>query len=112
MISEVDWVIAHDSSLFLYLEQIDHDGEPHQSSPFLYLEQIDHNGEPKEIFTSGLWGGLLQGKFSMGGPSKGNIFQPQEFMLILWLLLLKALQRSFKTLFPCSKISDDENDFG
>ena len=28
------------------------------------------------------------------------------------ILLLKALQRSFKMLFPCTKISDDENKFG
>ena len=33
-------------------------------------------------------------------------------MLIIWLMLLKVLQRSFKTLFPSSKISDDENNFG
>ena len=51
---EVDWG-AHDSSLFLYLEQIFHDGES------------------------------------------------QDFF---------ALQRSFKTLFSHSKISDDENNFG
>ena len=30
----------------------------------------------------------------------------------MWLLLLKALQRAFKTLFPGSKISDDEDKFG
>ena len=36
----------------------------------------------------------------------------QEFMLIMWLLLLKVLQRSFKTLFLCSRTSDDENNFG
>ena len=41
VLSEVDWG-AHDSSLFLYLEQIDHDGEP------------------KDFFTQGLWGGLPQ----------------------------------------------------
>ena len=62
MLSEVDWG-AHDSSLFLYLEQIDHDGEPHKPSPFLYLEQIDHDGEPQDFFTSGLWGEVLQGNF-------------------------------------------------
>ena len=45
-------------------------------------------------------------------PFEGHIFQPQEFMLIIWLLLLKALQRSFKTLFPCSNINDEENDSG
>ena len=54
MLSEVDWR-AHESSLFLYLEQIDHTGEPHQSSLFLYLEKIDHNGKPQDFFTSGLW---------------------------------------------------------
>ena len=96
MLSEVDWV-AHNSTLSLYLEQIDHDGEA------------------QDFFTSGLWEGLLQGKFSTsqlwGRPSNGNIFQPQEFILIIWILLLKVLQRSFKSLFPHSKISD-ENDFG
>ena len=30
-------------------------------------------------------------------------------MSIIWLLLLEALQRSFRTLSPCSKIRDDEN---
>ena len=114
MLSEVDWE-AHDSSLFLYLEQIDHDGEPHKSSLFNYLQQIDHDGEPQDFFPSGSWRGLLQGKFSTsqlwGGPSKGNFFQPQEFMSIMWLLLLKALQRLFKTLIPYSKISNGENNF-
>ena len=80
MLSEVDWK-AHDSSLFVYLEQIDHNGE---SSLLLYLEKIDHDGKPQDFFTSGIWGRLLQGKFSTsqlwGGPSKGNIFQPQEFL--------------------------------
>ena len=27
---------------------------------FLYLAQIDHDGEPKDLFTPGLWGGLPQ----------------------------------------------------
>ena len=62
MLSEVDWG-ADDSSLFLYLEKIDHDEEPHESSLFLYLKQIDHDGEPQDFFTSGLWGELLQGNF-------------------------------------------------
>ena len=44
--------------------------------------------------------------------SKGNIFQPREFMSIIWLSLLKALQRSFKILFPHSKNTEDENKFG
>ena len=39
MLSEVEWG-AHESSLFLYLEQIDHDGEPHESSLFIYLEKL------------------------------------------------------------------------
>ena len=70
----------------------------------------------KDIFTPGICGGLPQGDFSSsglwGGPSEGAIFQPQEFMLINWLSLLNALQRAFKTLFPHSKMSDDENDSG
>ena len=40
---------------------------------------------------SGLW----------RGPPEGNIFQPQEFMLTIWLLLLKAQQ-----------INGDEKGFG
>ena len=41
MLSEVDWR-AHDSSFFLYLVHIDHDTKP------------------KDLFTQGLWGGLLE----------------------------------------------------
>ena len=71
----------------------------------------------KDIFTPGICGGLPQGDFSSSGlwegPSEGTIFQPQEFMLINWLSLLNSpIQRSFKTLFPHSKMSDDENDSG
>ena len=45
MLSEVDWGV-------------------HDSSFFLYLEYIDHEGEPKDFFTQGLWGGPPQRKFS------------------------------------------------
>ena len=41
MLTEVDWG-AHDSSFFLY------------------LKYIDHNGKPKHLFTQGLWGRLPQ----------------------------------------------------
>ena len=41
LLSEVDWV-AHDSSFFLYLKHIDHDGDPN------------------DLFTQGLWGELPQ----------------------------------------------------
>ena len=34
--------------------------EAHDSSLFLCLEQSEHDGEPKGIFTPGLWGGLPQ----------------------------------------------------
>ena len=113
ILSEVDWG-AHDSSVFLYLEQIDHDKEPHEPSLFLYLGLIDHDGEPQDFFTSGLWGGLLQGKFPSNNYvedcPKETSFK-NEVLSIMWLLLQKALQRSFKTLCPHSKISD-EIDFG
>ena len=32
----------------------------HDSSFFLYFVHIDHNAKPKDLFTQGLWGGLLQ----------------------------------------------------
>ena len=47
MLYEVEWG-AHESSLFLYLDQIDHDGQPHESSLFVYQELIDHDGEPQD----------------------------------------------------------------
>ena len=117
LLSEIEWG-AHESSLFLYLEQIDHNGEPHESNLFLYHKNIDLDRKQQDFFTSGLWRGLLHGKFStsklLGGPvtHQGNIFQPQEFISIMQLLVLKALQRSFKTLFPSSKISDNESNLG
>ena len=96
MLSEFD-CRAYDSSLFLYLEQIDNDGEP-----WGFFAQDYRESTTMKI-------GHLR---TMAGPSDGNIFQPQELMLIICLSLLKAPQRSFKALFPHSKISDDEKHFG
>ena len=36
----------------------------HDSTLFLFQEYIDHDGEPQDFFTPGLWGGLPQRKFS------------------------------------------------
>ena len=51
MLSEVDWG-AHEV-----------DWGPHDSSFFLCLEHIHHDGEPKDLFTQGQWGGLPQKYF-------------------------------------------------
>ena len=42
-------------SFSLYLEQIDHNGEPQESSLFPLPEKIDHDGKPQDFFTSGLY---------------------------------------------------------
>ena len=104
MLTEVDWG-AHDSSVFLYLEQTDHDGKP-TSQVFSFTWRAT---ELLHLRT------LLQGKFP---PHDYGEADPKEkcsnlnSLSIIGLLPLKAVQRSFKTLFPCSMISDDENNFG
>ena len=62
MLCEVDWG-AHEThtSGFMVSEV---DWEAHHSSFFLYLEHIDHDGEPKNFFSKGLWGGLPQTRVS------------------------------------------------
>ena len=61
MLSEVDWGAHVAYTRGCMLSEVDWGA--HDSSFFLYLEHIDHDGDPKDFFTTGLWGGLPQRKF-------------------------------------------------
>ena len=61
---EVDWADKIDSNHTSRCMLSEVDWGAHYSSLFLYLQQIDHDGEPQGFFTSELWGGLLQGNLS------------------------------------------------
>ena len=109
---EVDWGGKIDSNHISGWILSEADWGAQYSSLFLYLAQIDPDGEPQGFFTSGLWGGLPQGKFSTSWGDLKEHFPISRVYVDNLAIAAEGLWRSFKTLFPCSNMNDDEKDFG
>ena len=64
-LTEVDWGGKYEANHRSGCMLSEVDWGAHESSLFLYLEEIDHGRKPQDFFTLGLWGGLLHGKFPL-----------------------------------------------